>query len=217
MRRFQSIRNATKCEERTVRYRYGTVHCRVVICHWGGKTRASGGGDLRAGEQKTSRTCSSGQFTRGPDARSFRVFRSGHVVDDDTALLANAHRGRARGHGRRVCEARSSHMMWSCPSRRFSGTFEFGGGGGGGAGPLGCCAGRAWRRGGDEKANSPSSFGQRAGLLAMSDLIADNARFAKVAAPLFPLEHKTKLAHQSGDRGDDVGTVQVDVSREKET
>lgn len=79
MRRFQSIRNATKCEERTVRYRYGTVHCRVVICHWGGKTRASGGGDLRAGEQKTSRTCSSGQLTRGPDARSFRVFRGGHV------------------------------------------------------------------------------------------------------------------------------------------
>lgn len=88
MRRFQSIRNATKCEERTVRYRYGTVHCRVVICHWGGKTRASGGGDLRAGEQKTSRTCSSGQLTRGPDARSFRVFRGGHVVDDNTALLA---------------------------------------------------------------------------------------------------------------------------------
>lgn len=51
----------------------------------------------------------------------------------------------------------------------------------------------------------------------MSDLIADNARFAKVAAPLFPLEYKTKLAHKSGDCGDDVGTVQVDVSREKET
>lgn len=50
----------------------------------------------------------------------------------------------------------------------------------------------------------------------MSDLIADNARFAKVAAPLFPLEHKTKLAHKSGDRGDDVGTVQVDVSGERE-
>lgn len=216
MRRFQSIRNATKCEERTVRYRYGTVHCRVVICHRGGKTRASGGGDLRAGEQKTSRTCSSGQFTRGPDARSFRVFRGGHVVDDDTALLADAHRGRARGHGNRVCEARSSHMMWSCPSRRFGGTFEFGGGGGGGgAGPLGCCAGRAWRR-----RESKLTFFLRpacAGLLAMSDLIADNARFAKVAAPLFPLEHKTKLAHQSGDRGDDVGTVQVDVSRERET
>lgn len=50
----------------------------------------------------------------------------------------------------------------------------------------------------------------------MSDLIADNARFAKVAAPLFPLEHKTKLVHTSGDRGDDVGTVQVDVSGERE-
>jgi len=50
----------------------------------------------------------------------------------------------------------------------------------------------------------------------MSDLIADNARFAKVAAPLFPLEHKTKLEHKSGDRGDDVGTVQVDVSGKRE-
>lgn len=38
----------------------------------------------------------------------------------------------------------------------------------------------------------------------------------KVAAPLFPLEHKTKLAHKSGDRGDDVGTVQVDVNGERE-
>lgn len=50
----------------------------------------------------------------------------------------------------------------------------------------------------------------------MSDLIADNARFAKVAAPLFPLEHKTKLEHKSGDRGDDVGTVQVDVCGKRE-